>query len=131
MGLRTAPKEEAGVSAAEATNGHSQQPPCALQAAPAKVDIPSTVKPAKEAEKAQVVGVQEASHVYVRKGLVIGPLDATYRGPYRVLVRERKKLLLEIGATRTWVSVDCLKPHMGIRTPAAAQPPPHGRPRKS
>ena len=43
-----APKEEAGVSAAEATYGHSivlprqlQPPPCALQATPAKVDIPS------------------------------------------------------------------------------------------
>ena len=57
------------------------------------------------------MGVQEASHVYVREGAVNGPLDATYRGPYRVLVRERKKLLLDIGATRTWVSVDRQKPH--------------------
>ena len=31
------------------------------------------------------MGVQEASHVYVCKGAVIGPLDSTYRGPYRVL----------------------------------------------
>ena len=31
------------------------------------------------------MGVQEASHVYVCKGAVIGPLDATYCGPYRVL----------------------------------------------
>ena len=74
-----------------------QPPQCAPQAAPTKVDIPSTVKPAKEAEK---VGVQEASYVYLHP--VIGPLDATYR----VLVRERKKLLLKIGATRMWVSVD-------------------------
>ena len=33
---------------------------------PEKVIIPSTVKPAKEAEKVHEVGVQEASHVYVR-----------------------------------------------------------------
>ena len=77
------------------------------------------------------MGVQEASHVYMREGVVIRPLDATNRGPYRVLVRERKKLLLEIDATRTWVSVDCLKPHTDGATPAVAQPPPSGRPRKS
>ena len=45
-------------------------------------------------------------------------------GPYRVMVRERKKLLLEVGATRQWVSVDCLKPHMAAAAPAVAQPPP-------
>ena len=44
------------------------------------------------------MGVQEASHVYMRVGAVTGPLEAKYRGPYRVLIRE-KKLLLEIGAT--------------------------------
>ena len=85
------------MSAAEATYGHSlvlpsqlQPPPRAPQAAPVNVDIPGTIKTTKEAEKAQVVGVQEASHVYVRKGAVIRLLDATYRGPYCVLLRERK-----------------------------------------
>ena len=68
--------------------------------------------------------------MYVREGVVIGPLDSTYRGPYRVLVRERKKLLLEIGAMQTWVSVDCLKPHAGVKTLETAQPPTRGRPRK-
>ena len=78
LGLRAAPKQEAGVSAAEATYGHSlvlpsqlQLPPRAPQAAPEKVNIPSTVKPAREAEKAQEVGVHEASQVYVREGVVI------------------------------------------------------------
>ena len=138
LGLGAAPKEEAGVSAAEAAYGHSlvlpsqlHRPPYAPQAPPEKVDIPSTVKPAKETEKEQVVGVQDASHVYVRVGAVTSPLDATYRGQYRVMVRERKKLLLEVGATRRWVSVDRLKPHTAAAAPAVAQPPPHGRPHKS
>ena len=74
-------------------------------------------KPDMEAERERQVDVQEASHVYVREGAVIGPLDATYRGPYRVLVRERKKLLLEIGATWTWVPVDRLKQHVGKMLP--------------
>ena len=82
-------------------------------------------------EKGQEVGVQEASHVYVRVGAVTGLLDATYRGPYRVLLKERKKLFLEVGATRQWVSVDRLKPHTAAAAPAVAQPPPRGRPSKS
>ena len=61
--------------------------------------------------------VQEASHVYVCEGAVIGLLDTTYCSPYRVLVRERRKLLLEIGATRTWVPVDRLKQHVGKMLP--------------
>ena len=68
--------------------------------------------------------------MYVREGAVIGPQCGTYHGPYRVLVRERKRLLLEIGATPTWVSVDCLKPHVGMKIPEAAQPPTRGQPRK-
>ena len=72
LGLLAAPKEEAGLSAAEATYGHSmvlpsqlQSPPGVPQAAPAKVEIPSTIKPAKEMEKEQVARVQEVTHMYV------------------------------------------------------------------
>ena len=108
LDLHTGPKEEAGVLAAEATYGHSrvlpsqlQLPPHAPQAAPAKLDIPSTVKPTKKVEKAREVEVQEAGHVYVCEWVVIGPLDATYRSPYCVLVRERKKFLLEMGLCGT------------------------------
>ena len=59
----------------------------------------------------------------LREGAVMGPMDAMYHCPYHVLVQERKKLLLEMGATRTWISVDRLKPH-------TAQTPPRGGPRK-
>ena len=69
--------------------------------------------------------------MYVRVGAVTGLLDDTYRGPYRVMVRDRKKLLLEVGVTRQWVSIDPLKLHTAAVTPAVAQPPPRGRPRKS
>ena len=72
--------------------------------------------------------------MFVCEGAVIGILDATYCGPYCVLMREQKKLLLEIaqiGASRTWVSVDRLKPHMGAKTPAVVQPPLRGRPHNS
>ena len=108
-----------------------QPPPHTPQAPPEKVDIPSMLRPATQAEKVQEVGVQEASHMYMRVGAVTVPLDATYHDPYRVMVRERKKLLLEVGATRQWVSIDRLKPHTAAAAPAVAQPPPRGRPRKS
>ena len=64
------------------------------------------------AERGRHVGVQEASHVYVCEGAVIGPLDATYRGPYRVLEAGQGG-----GATRTWVPVDRLKQHVGKMSP--------------
>ena len=70
LGLCAAPKDEAGVSAAEATYGHSlvvpsqlQPPPRAPQAALENVDIPSTIRVAKEKEKKKEVGIQEASHI--------------------------------------------------------------------
>ena len=85
------------------------------------------MKPAREAEKLREVGVQEASHVYVRVGAVTGLLDATYR----VLLKERKKMLLAVGATWQWVSIDRLKPHTAAAAPAVAQLPPRGRPSKS
>ena len=69
--------------------------------------------------------------MYMRVVAVIGPLDATYRSPYRVMVRERKKLLLEAGAMWQWVSIDHLKPHTAAAAPAVGQPPPRGRPRTS
>ena len=92
--------------------------------------IPSTIKVTKEEEKARKVGIQEASHMYVQEGAVIGPLDAMYRSPYCMLVKEKKKFLLEIGATRTWILVDRLKLHIGTTAPVVAQPPLRGRPRK-
>ena len=66
---------------------------------PSKGGHPQHGEAAREAEKVQEVGVQEASHMYMPAGTVTGLLDATYCSPYSMLVRERKKLLLEIGAT--------------------------------
>ena len=54
-----------------------------------------------------------------------------YRGSYCVLIREKKKLLLEVGAAQTWLYVDRLKPHAGVGTPAVAHLPPRGCPRKT
>ena len=92
--------------------------------------IPSTVREEKEKALAQDVGVQHAEYLMVRQGAVVGPLDLKYRGPYKVMLRDRKKLLLEIGASRQWISVDRLKPWKGATPADPVEPPKRGRPPK-
>lgn len=137
LGLRAAPKEECGLSAAEATFGISlmlpsqaHPPPRAVPAPTDKQYIPGTVKQTADVDDTANTAVYEATHVFVREGAVVGPLDATYRGPYRVVMKEKKKFLLEVGAARQWVSVDRLKPYTGGESPRVATPPRRGRPRR-
>jgi putative hemolysin len=92
--------------------------------------IPSTIRVEKEKTLAQEVGVQHADYVMVREGAVVGPLDSKYRGPYKVMLRDKKKLLLEIGASRQWISVDRLKPWKGTTPADPVEPPKRGRPPK-
>jgi len=47
------------------------------------------------------------------------------------MLREKKKLLVEMGASRQWVSVDGLKPWKGKEPASPAQPPKRGRPLKA
>jgi hypothetical protein len=70
----------------------------------------------------------EASHVYIRHGGAIPPLAPLYTGPYKVLARQAKFFKLEIGCSQETVSVDHLKPHLGLAPVVLAAPPVHGRP---
>ena len=65
--------------------------------------------------------------MYIRRGAVGGPLENLYSGPYAVVRREKKILLLQLGDRQEWVSADRLKPHTGD-SPVAADPPRRGRP---
>ena len=71
--------------------------------------------------------LEGASFVYIRRGAVSTPLAESYSGPYEVVKREDKILLLQIGDPEEWVSADRLKPHLGP-APVAARPPRRGRP---
>ena len=71
--------------------------------------------------------LEGASFVYIRRGAVSTPLAESYSGPYEVVKREDKILLLRIGDPEEWVSADRLKPHLGP-APVAARPPRRGRP---
>ena len=70
----------------------------------------------------------EASHVYVRRGGAIQPLTPLYQGPYRVLARRAKYFKLEKGGRQETISVDRLKPHLGLTPVIPAAPPARGRP---
>ena len=76
---------------------------------------------------AEVVGghnslLDGATHVYIRRGAMGGPFSSFHSGPYRVLQREKKILLLQLGDRQEWVSADRLKPHAG-GAPVEALPP--------
>ena len=71
--------------------------------------------------------LEGASFVYIRRGAESTPLAESYSGPYEVVQREHKILLLRIGDREEWISSDRLKPHLGP-VPVAARPPRCGRP---
>ena len=88
--------------------------------------------PLRQRSYAEVAGgrptlLEDATHVYVGCGAVGGPLENAYSGPYQVIRRERKVLLLQLGERQEWVSADRLKPHTGASL-VVAEPPRRGRP---
>ncbi len=70
----------------------------------------------------------EASHVYIRRGGAIPLLAPLYTGPYKMLARQAKFFKLEIGGRQETVSVDHLKPHLGLAPVVLAAPPVRGQP---
>ncbi len=140
LGLRTAPKEDSGVSAAELVYGaalalpaeflSAEEPPAAefLQKLQ-QVEIPAT-RPLSYAEAAAKppAALLQASHVYVRRGGALPPLAPLYVGPYEVLERADKYFRLAVGGREETVSIDRLKPHLGVGPFSAALPAARGRP---
>ncbi len=133
LGLRTAPKEDSGVSAAELVYGaalalpaeflSTAEPPAAdfLQKLQ-QVELPAT-RPLSYTEAAL-----QASHVYVRRGGTLPPMSPLYVGPYEVLERTDKCFRLAVGSRKETVSIDRLKPHLGAGPFTAALPAARGRP---
>jgi hypothetical protein len=108
LGLRTAPKEDSGISAAELVYGVALAlPPGFLSAAepPAaeflqklqQIEIPAT-RPLSYAEVAAKppAALLQASHVYVRRSGALPPLAPLYVGPYEVLERADKYFQLAV-----------------------------------
>ena len=127
--MRAAPKEDAAVSSAEVVFGRQMVLPHQARMKEEASGVPEI--PLRQRSYAEVAGsrptlLEDATHVYVRRGAVGGPLENAYSGPYQVIRRERKVLLLQLGQRQEWVSVDGLKPHTGASS-VALEPPQPGR----
>ncbi len=70
----------------------------------------------------------QASHVYVRRGGTLPPLAPLYVGPDEVLERADKFFRLAVGGREETVSIDRLKPHLGVGPFSAALPAACGHP---
>jgi Integrase core domain len=145
LGLRAAPKEDTGVSAAEAVYGEPVVVPSQFQGGREEVLLPSPLQPpavpppvAADVEAgprtyAEVAAtpyrqLQAAKFVYVRRGNAGGLLAPSYSGPFRVLHRREKVFDIQMGPRVETVSVDRLKPHRGEAPSSPALPPARGRP---
>ena len=142
LGLRSAPKEESGISSAELVLGQPlslpgqfvdvAEPPAAVFLQQMRVSsLPPP--PTKALTYAQVVskpasGLETANFVYVRRGGSGPPLEPLYSGPYQVLSRRPKFFQVQVGAKVDTISIDRLKPHMGPTPVTPAVPPRRGRP---
>jgi Integrase zinc binding domain len=143
LGLRAAPREDSGVSAAELVYGapltlpgqllSTAEPPPQFFVEQLHSTAPCVTKrPFAAAEGNRgVPALFKATHVYVRSLPAAPALSPAYRGPYLVHRQSDKFFILRIGGRYDAVSIDRLKPHLGASPPIVASPPRRGRPPKN
>ncbi len=140
LGLRAAPREDSGISAAELVYGSplslpgqfltaSEPPPSSFvrqlqSSVPCIADLSgcTAVPPTPPA------ALRAAKFVYVRSPPLSPSLSPLYRGPYRVRVPGSKYFVVDVGGIPKAVSVDNIKPHLGPSPLSAAPGPRRGRP---
>jgi transposase InsO family protein len=146
LSLRATPKEDANISSAELVYGAPILLPGQLQHGP---DSPPAVFAAKERSGPLTIptrpqppsgnlqegqlpqDLQQASHIYIRRGGVAKPLSTEYSGPYRVVQRSPKFFTVDLGDRQDTISVDRIKPHLGTAPVTPAVAPRRGRPPRS
>ncbi len=143
LGLRAAPKEDAGVSSAELVYGspltlpgqflEAGDPPSAdflqrLQRVVQGSSLATRPMAGKVTSSFIPAGLMEAVYVYVRRDGQRPPLAQLYEGPYAVISRREKTFKLQVGPREQVVSLDRLKPHLGSADLQAAVPATRGRP---
>ena len=138
LGIRSALKTDLGCSAAELVYGTTLRLPGEFYESPA---APTDTDPASYAASLRAAmrrfrytaprtpssasyiprRLQDATHVFVRRDAVKGPLDKPYDGPFTVLSRTDKTITVERRGKRDTVSLDRVKPaHMDCDTGATA-----------
>ncbi len=142
LGLRAAPKEESGVSSAELVQGSplvlpgqlldTAEPPADSFVRQLREAPESQPRPPSYAQAASMANIpaalRTAQFVYVRRGQAAPPLTPIYQGPYPVVSRAPKAYTLDLGGRQEVVSIDRLKPHLGLDPVDPATAPRRGRP---
>jgi len=144
LGIRSAPRDDDDISAAELVFGAPLSLPgdfVAAEERPAELFLRHLRLAASSTPTRPLLPSQEkrplpatllsASHVYVRRGNAAPPLAAVYQGPFRVVQPGEKFFVLEMGDKHETVSVDRLKPHLGTAPLVPALPARRGRPRSA
>ena len=148
LGIRTAPKEDLQCSSAELVYGFPLSVPgdfIPTKTSSTKQD-PSTILPALRDKVRNLVPISMTRHilakpfvpeslttakyVFVRAGATRRPLVPPYEGPFKVLQRNQKTFLLDIGGEEQTVSLDRLKPAFLDHSTSIPTPKPkkRGRP---
>ncbi|GFO31447.1 Pol polyprotein [Plakobranchus ocellatus] len=147
LGLRTAPKEDIGSSAAEIVYGTPLTVPGEFTDPSAKC-VPSgiahdscytninnlsplpTVHHNLSAQSYVPKSLRNSKFVFIRHDGHRGPLQRPYNGPFQVVAPGDKTFRVMVGDREEVISVDRMKPaHVDITSPVpVAQPPQRGRP---
>jgi hypothetical protein len=143
LGLRAAPREDSGISAAELVYGAplalpsqfltAAEPPPSIFVNQLQSHLPCVADRSSSSLDTSVSSpssLQAAAFVYVKSPPLSPGLAPAYRGPYHVRVPGQKYLVIEISGRPQAVSVDNIKPHLGTAPISPAPGPRRGRPPK-
>ncbi len=93
--------------------------------------IPTRPLPEERTVDTLPAGLLEATYVYVKRDGNRPPLAQLYEGPYAVISRGAKSFKLQVGRRESTVSIDRLKPHLGVEDVRPAVPARRGQPPNS
>ena len=148
LGIRTAPKQDLGVSSAELVYGEvlsvpgdflmpTTRPFNVQQQLQTLRDKVATLRPipmSRHGSSSPSVprALQTCKYVFLRNDSHRPPLSPPYSGPYEVLDRDKKNFVIRMGQRHERVTIDRLKPaHLDPYSPVqTASPPRRGRPPK-
>jgi hypothetical protein len=146
LGLRAAPRDNTGVSAAELVYGTQLVLPGQCISSPAALeplldDVRAAVTgfgpvptlhagPAVDRPVSPPEELLSADYVLVRTDGAKPPLARPYEGPYRVLQRSNQCFKLQVGNTQQVVSTSRLKPVRSSEVVEVARPRSRGQPKK-
>ena len=137
LGIRAAPKEESGISSAEAALGMQLKIPGQFLGQPHGQEAdqyggPSVIPATRrvyDGKKQKASPLDSAEWVFIRRGAADRPLVDKNEGPFKVLKRGEKTFMILRGNKEEVVSRDRLSAYKAAGMPQqAALPPRRGRP---